>query len=153
MWTQVGVDDLPGLDRHVAIMHQMDHGYGNLTARELGQAINEQRGEVWHYQGQGFEIAMLFQYSWPRMHWQLAQVGFVGNVQPAEVLERNVARAKGFFQAHNDAPSFFCAPPHSMDYPPLLVYYGLCLQHPQLQITVVHQAETKDIWEVRYVGP
>lgn len=152
MWTQVPSDDVAGLERHVALMHQMDRGYGKLAARDVGLALSEQRGELWCYEGQGFEIGMLFQYSWERGHWQLAQVGFTGAVAPADVLEHNIERTRAFFTAQG-ITSLFCAPPHTVDYAPLLEYYGRCLEHPELRITIVHRSEKRDIWEVAFAGP
>lgn len=151
MWSQIGDNDNPGLARHVAIMRQMNRGYGKLTPEKLKLAIRFQQGELWHYQGQGFEIALLFQYAVERKQWLLAQLGFVGDVEPAQALDINVQRGHEFLQAHK-AASLFCARPHSVEYPPLLVYFDLCLQHPKLQVTVVHQAENIDVWEIAYAG-
>ena len=152
MWTQIGADDAAGLARQVAIMQQMDHGYAGLKTSDLVASIVTQQGEVWHYQGQGFEIGLLFQYSHERKHWQLAQVGFVANVQPAAALDLVVARGRDFSQSHGVA-SVFAARPATMDYQPLLVFYDLCLTNPNLHIRVVAQNEVKTIWEISYVGP
>lgn len=152
MWTRVTPDDAAGLQRHVALMQQMDHGYGLLSPRDLVRSLLEERGELWHYQGNGFEIGMLFQYSWDRGQWQLAQVGFQGQVQPAAVADLNVAQAKQFCQAHG-TDAFFCGVPLRMDYAPLLEYYALCKQHPQLRVTIIHQAATKEIWQIQFAAP
>jgi hypothetical protein len=150
MWSLIAANDTVGLDRHVALMLQMDRGYGNLTAADLVDAIRFQQGELWHYQGQGFHIGMLFLYSRERQRWILAQMGFFGTVQPAQALDINVLRGRDFFQAHG-VSSLLAVRPKTMDFQPLLTYYDLCLTHPHLQITVVAQTDEKTIWDISYV--
>lgn len=152
MWTQIDLNNDIGIRKHIAIMQQMDGGYGALTAGDIRTTMLERQGELWHYRGQGFEIGMLFQYSPEREHWQLAQVGFIGNVQPAQVLDINVQRGRAFVQLHG-ITSFFAAVPKTMAFAPLLAYYDLCLHHPELNIAIIYQAESKDIWEIRFRSP
>jgi hypothetical protein len=151
MWTQVGADDQAGLQRHVAIMQQMDRGYGKLTERDLIRSIIEQKGELWIYRGDGFEIGLHFQYSWERHKWQLAQVGFTGRIEPSAVLDLNVAQGRLFFERHR-IDAVFCGPPLRVDYAPLQAYYTECKKHSQLRVEVIYKTDIKEIWEIRYVA-
>ena len=152
MWTQVSADDSGGLNRHMGIMRQMAHSYAMMPSAVLVAAIRKQQGELWHYQGQGFEIGILFQYSLEREHWQVLHVGFVGNVQPAAALDLTVSRIRDFLQGHN-TPSFFTVPVTTADYQPLRAFYDLCLTNPDLRVRLVAQGDVGSVWEVSYIGP
>jgi len=149
MWTQIDASNVPGLARHVAIMQQMDRGYAELKASSLVFAISEEQGEVWHYQGTNFEIAMMFRYLAPRRQFHLAHVGFVGNVQPAQVLDINILRGRDFFRSHS-IQAVVGVRPKSIDFQPLALYHDLCLTHPNLKISVESETEEKVVWNIAY---
>jgi hypothetical protein len=151
VWTQINSGDIEGLNRHVAIMQQMDQRYAELSVDDLRSAIANERAEIWHYQGQGFEIAMLLRYINARQQWHLANVGFVGNVQPAEALEINLQKGREFFLTH-DVSSVVAVRPKAMDYAPLQQYHDLCLSHPDLAITVLNDTEDRTLWELAYTA-
>jgi hypothetical protein len=152
MWTQVSASDEAGLRRHVAIMQQMDHGYGTLTVYDLMERILRLQGEVWHYQGNGFEIGLIFQYRSQRSQWELAQVGFIGQVQPSVVLDLSTQRFKDFLQGHGIS-SVTAVRPTAVDYQPLEALYELVPQSPKLKLTVGQPVALGTVWTIAYVGP
>ena len=152
MWTQISIDDLAGLQNFVAIMLQMDSHYGGLQVSDLRRILLDNQGEAWHYQGNGFELVMLFQSSAQRVQWQLTYLGFIGNVQPADVLNPAIDRAAAFLQAHS-AEFFYSFRPATVDYVPLGQFYNLVPQSPLLQVAVIRQTDQGEVWQIAYLGP
>lgn len=150
MWTQIAADDAAGLARHVAIMQQMDHRYAGLRTKDLLDSLTGEQGEVWYYLGDGFEIAMMFRYLRPRDQWHLAHVGFVGDVEPAEVLRINILRGLNFLETHA-VSSVVAVRPRTVDSDALREYHDLCLTHPQLSITVLNESDDRVLWDVSLV--
>jgi len=152
MWTQVNANDVAGLDRHVAIMQQMDPHFLELRAIDVANSIRYQQGEAWHYQGTGFEIAMMFCVTPIHNQWNVPHVGFVGNVQPAEVLDLTVSLWHEFLQAHG-VTSVFVVHPKTIDCQPLRQYHNLVPAHPRVKITLVKETDAKSLWQAEYVSP
>jgi hypothetical protein len=152
MWTQVSMTDTAGLSRHVAIMQQMDHRYAKLASRDLVMSILERQGEVWHYQGQGFDIGMALQYRQERQEWELAQLGFVGQVQVSQVLDLVIQKGLAFTQAHGIS-SLSAVRPNAIDYQPLETFYQLCAQDTRIRITAGRQVVLGTVWHLAYAGP
>lgn len=136
----------------MSIMQQMDHGYGGLTRRDIVQSLEHESGEVWHYQGATFEIAVMFRFIAERRQWHMAHVGFVGDVEPADVLDINILRGREFLQSHA-VTSALAVRPKVVDYQPLGQYHGLCLTHPQLKITILNDTDIRQLWQVELLQP
>jgi len=152
MWTQIGVNDAAGLARQVTIMWPAVRLFANILALVFVASIKKQQGELWHYQGDGFEVGVLFQYSRERAHWQLARLGVGGNVRPVQAADIVVAQVRDFLRKHG-AFSVFTVPVKATDNRQFAAIYSACVSNPNLQIRLAAQNDVRALWEISYVGP
>ena len=152
MWTQIGVNDAAGLARQVTIMWPAVRLFANILALVFVASIKKQQGELWHYQGDGFEIGVLFQYSGVRTHWQLARLGVTGDVQAAQAEGILALQLRDFLRKHG-ASSVFTVPVKATDNRQFAAIYSACVSNPNLQIRLAAQNDVRALWEISYVGP
>jgi hypothetical protein len=152
MWTQIGVNDAAGLARQVTIMWPAVRLFANILALVFVASIKKQQGELWHYQGDGFEIGVLFQYSGVRTHWQLARLGVTGDVQAAQAEGILALQLRDFLRKHG-ASSVFTVPVNATEDRSLAALYNACVADPNLSIRLVSRNEINSLWEINYVGP
>ena len=98
MWTEITTEREDLLRRYMEIMRDMDRR-NQLQSLEEGiaqtrSAIGKGGVRAFHYQGQGYDAILRFQYSPKKNRWLIC-VGFHGAVEPSTVEEPARERASG----------------------------------------------------------
>ena len=150
MWSQIDVNDVIGLQQLLDIARQMDQRYQLAQLSDVRTPLLRKQGEAWLYQDGDVEMALLFEYSYPRRHWQVGYVGFLGTITPEDALEKMVECLSGFLTDHS-VSSVFVLKPNNMDHPPIQQLHNLVPSHANLKVTVHNTTGEGAVWEIEYV--
>ena len=102
---------------------------------------------MWYYRGQGFDIALRYHYVSKRGRWQLANVGFLGDVEPRIPLEVVLEKSKEFL-IEQGCSSLFAIRPKQMTNPGIEAFHRLVPEHPELKVTVEHETADRLMWNL-----
>ena len=147
MWSEVTPEDTELLERWCLIIRQVNPHYLRMDTNELLSYMDGVRGCTWHYHGGGFEIAMRYHYLAKRDEYQLASVGFLGEVEPKVALDLAVEQCQGFLQERQQTYVISLRPKHNNG-PHMERFFQLVPQHPDLAVEVVEQWRDMVMWKV-----
>jgi hypothetical protein len=150
-WSTLAIDDFAGLESWLAVMLAMDPSYAGMTIDDVRWGMQSAQGQVFFYQGSGFQISLRFGYEARRGGWQWVNLGFVGSVTAAQALDLSIGRFHQFL-ADQQVASVTAVVPKSVAYAPLMQLYGLAQQDPRLHITVLYESDSAYVWQIEYIG-
>jgi len=102
--------------------------------------------EYYYYAGVAFEIVVGFKWLRRLKRFRIMSVGFVGEIRPAEALDRIAAKLKQF-ASDNGVDRLVAIRPWQMDNPRILELYGLLRGHPTLHVRGGHKLpEGEYLW-------
>ncbi len=152
VWTQVNIQDMELCQRWVNVIRPMNRDYHALSINQLRRWMQAGRGETWYFPGASFAIALRFQYIPKRNRYQLANVGFTGQITPQCALDLVVEKCQEFL-GRQEAHSLFGLRPKHMLHPGIEAFHQLVPHDPRLNVTVEHDAPGMIMWNIKYREP
>jgi hypothetical protein len=128
--------------RWLNVMHQMDGHYRQENLFVFNRSLAHTPtplGACYYYWTSQFELALRIAYHVNAGRHQIASVGFLGNIAPADALDLIVDRAI-IHLIERSLTTAFCLCPKNMEFAPLLQLYDLVPSHPRVKVTL--EAET-----------
>ena len=136
MWREVDRDNTRLMECWCRIIRSMNGDYAaRMDVGELLRNMGDEQGCTWYYDGNGFDIALRFHYVPKRDQYQLANIGFLGDVEPEAVLELAIEKCTEFLRARGKT-HFFALRPKGMDHPGIERFHQLVPDHPKIDFAI-----------------
>lgn len=150
-WSKVGVDDDALLERCAAVFTQASPSVLTTSAAILRSGINEGLIELYYFLNPQYDVVLEFLYSRRRGRF-LVCTAFLGQVQPADVMQRVVQKGQEFVQEFGQ-PDVYAIRPTGLRPSPLTELYDLIKVNPQLHVETVGRTSDSEIWRIESASP